>query len=259
MPISEPHDDAPIRNEGVLETSSQQYGEYFDTRRPIEAATGIIYAWHKRMLSVLIEGIPGLRLMRVLEVGAGWGYFARACHERSIEYMGLELNVEQAARLRIAGFDVTVATVPPFPQGAPVQVVYFSHVLEHATSFLHALDMLKSAHERLDQRGYVVVICPDLLSCKEEFWSSDWSHGFPTTLRRLRQIVTEAGFEIVDARHHIAGLTNPLAVFVVAQLMRLVPVNLLDLILKPFTNRTLIYSFMTIFGWRQTLVIGRKK
>jgi hypothetical protein len=240
-------------------SEAQHYSEYFETRQPAEAARGFIQSWHTRMLRSLQRLIPGLAQLRVLEVGAGWGYFARACRQRGIAYAGIELNAEQAARLREEGFDVVATSIPPFPTGAPVQLIYMSHVLEHATSYLHALEMLTAARERLDARGYVAVICPDLLSWKEEFWNGDWSHGFPTTLRRLEQIVAEAGFEIVDARHHTAGFTQPAAAFVATQLTHLIPVRALDMIFKPLTKRTLAYSFMTVFGWRQLLVVGRKK
>ena len=237
---------------------SDDYREYYKARPPLEVGAKIVGLWHRRMLQVIAERIPGFAGLSVLEVGTGWGYFARACREKGVAYSGLEMNADQAAALRAEGLDVVAGSIPPFPEGKPAQVLYLSHVLEHASGFPQAKEMLNACHARLDPGGHVVIVCPDLLSWKEEFWGADWSHGFPTTLRRLEQIVAEAGFVLRDSRHHTAGLMNPALVFLATSLFRLIPVHALDAVLKPLTGRPLCYSFMGIFGWRQLLVIAEK-
>lgn len=237
----------------------QDYREYFHERRPTRSGERVIRWWHRRMLRFFLSRFPQLRHAAILEIGVGHGYFSDACVAAGMAYHGVEMNEEQAQRMRASGKDVVAAAVPPVPTGPNVDVAWFSHVLEHAPTYLDALEMLRSTSARLCSRGYIVVISPDLRSQKWEFWGADWSHGFPTTLRRVQQLMTEAGFEVVLARHHTATATNPVVVSLITTLFRLIPYRLLDSALRPWNSRNLAYSFMTVFGWRQILVIGQAR
>jgi 2-polyprenyl-3-methyl-5-hydroxy-6-metoxy-1,4-benzoquinol methylase len=237
---------------------SGEYSEYFEARRPIAFGEQMVRWWHRRMFRQVAGRIADFRRGPILEVGAGWGYFADVCRDEGTTYSGIELNGEQAAKLRQRGHDVVQAAVPPMPVGPECATVWMSHVLEHAVDYLHALSMVKAVYTRLRPGGHVVVIAPDLYSSREEFWSSDWSHGFPTTSRRVAQLLSEAGFAVVHAGTHTCSFTNPAADTLVHAGFQLLPHRTLDLLAKRAMNRTLFYSFMTVFGWRQILVIARK-
>ena len=191
----------------------------------------------------------------VLEVGAGWGFFGDACRALGATYEGLEMNADQAQRLRARGLNVAVGAIPPYPDGDPVDVIWMSHVLEHASSYLEAREFIAGALARLAPGGRLVVIAPDILSWRQEFWNVDWSHGFPTSLRRVSQLLEDCGYRVVAAEHH-AGARTGISGAALALLFRLIPYRVLDRLALRLAGRPLAHSFMGVFGWRQILVIG---
>jgi hypothetical protein len=241
----------------VASDRASEYREYFASRRPSKFGERVHRAWNRSMFALVSRFLPGLSASALLEVGPGLGFFGRVCLERGVRYSALEMNAAQADALRTSGLDAQACAVPPFPPGPAVQVIWMSHVLEHAATVRDAFGMVSGAFERLDPGGHLVVIAPDVLSWRGEFWSCDWTHGFPTSLRRVRQLLGEAGFEIAEARHHACFVDGALAELV-APLARLIPYRLLDAVFERVAGRSFAYAFMVLFGWRQILVIGRK-
>jgi hypothetical protein len=236
------------------------YTEYYANRKPAKFSWGLIRFWHTRMLTIASKFIPELASKTILEVGAGHGFFATACQIKQIAYHGLEMNVEQASLLRAHGHNIIPARIPPIPSGEPVQVVWLSHVLEHAATYVEAKQMLLACHDRLDAGGYVVIIAPDLYHWKEEFWSLDWSHGFPTTLVRVEQLLNETGFSIRQSMHHTFTITNACGAWIVSMLFRcFLPRKLLDYFFHKMVGRRFCNAFMSVFGLRQIYLIGKKR
>lgn len=241
-----------------MSSRTEQYAEYFTSRAPSAQGTRVHELWHRRILGLALRWVPQLASGHVLEVGAGWGHFGEQCQARGIRYEGIELNAAQAATLADGGLDVKAGAVPPYPSGPLVDVVWMSHVLEHATGYEHAREMVSGALERLRPGGALVVISPDLFSWRWEFWNVDWSHGFPTTARRVAQLMQDCGYEVALQRHHTATVGNPAGAAVLTLLFRLIPYKVLDRLALRLTGRPLVHSFMGLFGWRQIFVAGTK-
>jgi len=240
-------------------TAQEKYGEYFETRKPLAAGDRLIRLYHRVLFDLAARRVPGFRQLRLLEVGVGFGYFAELCRARGLAYSGIEQNRRQCERMRADGFDVECATIPPFPAGKPVDMIWLSHVLEHADGYNQAREFLLAAGARLEPGGRVVIVSPDIKSYKEEFWNTDWSHGYPTGLKRVEQLLNEAGFSVEYSTYLTAGFTHPLPVFAFDLIFRWLPVGFIDDLTKRLTGRTLCFSFMTIFGWRQVFLVGRKR
>jgi SAM-dependent methyltransferase len=239
-------------------SDADKYGEYFGARAPSAVGSRVLTLWHRRMFEIAARTVPALRRGgRILEIGAGHGFFAGICRARGLDYTGIEMNGRQAQRLREDGFEVVTATVPPLPSGEPADCVWMSHVLEHARDHVEAREMLSCTRTRSKPGGCVVITSPDLQSWRSEFWSADWSHGYPTTLRRVCQLVSDVGMEIAEARTLVATLTNPVAVALVSLATGTIPYRLLDAVSLPLGGRDIGYSFMGTFGWKQIQVIGR--
>jgi hypothetical protein len=210
------------------------------------------------MLDHAAKRIPKLRAGgRILEIGAGHGFFARACRDRGLEYEGVELNAPQAEKLRGLGFSVVSASVPPLPEGPAVDCVWMSHVLEHAKDPWEAREMMACTRARVRSGGAVVVICPEIRSWRSEFWATDWSHGYPTAVRRVRQLACDVGLEIVDARTLVATVSNPAAVALIGFLNLFIPYRLIDAVSTRLGGRDVGHSYMGTFGWKQMCVIAR--
>jgi len=236
----------------------KNYDEYFSNRRPASFAEGIIQFWHRRMFNLAAQHIPGITNRCLLEVGPGFGYFAQICKDHGINYMGIEMNANAADALTDLGYNVICSTIPPFPHlDKKVDVIWMSHVLEHSPDYIAAREILGAAYEKLSPGGCLVIICPDYLSWKQHFYDIDWSHGFPVTLKRLCQVISDVGFGITFSTHHTATLINGLGSFL-HLLIKLIPVRVLDWISLKLTRKTFCTSFMSMFGWRQIIVIARK-
>ncbi len=210
------------------------------------------------MLDRAEKVIPAMRGGALLELGPGLGTFGEICQSRGYSYSGVEMNEGQALRLRARGLEVIAGSIPPIPDGGPVQIIWMSHFLEHAATFLEARQMMEEAYRRLEEGGYVVIISPDCHSWKTHFYDVDWSHGYPTALKRTEQLLRETGFSIFYSRHHTATCFHPVGVFFLTGVFRLLPVNLLDGLVENFTGRPLVRAFMILLGWRQIFVVGRK-
>ena len=163
------------------------YNEYYYNRKPASFSNKYISFWHRRMFNLANATIHDFKKKTLLEVGVGFGYFCRVCQENGIlHYLGLEMNEKLAKDLSNQGFNTICAEIPPFPDtNIEVDTIWMSHILEHATDYMHARRMLQSAYDKMNVNGNIVIICPDLLSSGNYFYDSDWSHGFPTTLTSI--------------------------------------------------------------------------
>ena len=146
----------------------------------------------------------------VLEIGPGHGAFAMACKELGYVYEAVEGNEVMTEWLRNQEVPVTVATVPPLPAGDKRDVIVMQHVLEHMKGVDEALALIHQCANRLSPKGILIVCCPDITVMKEDFFDCDYTHVFPTSERRLRQIFHDAGLKVVEAGLQNAFSTNSL-------------------------------------------------
>lgn len=232
------------------------YSEYYTRRKPLSFGLSLIRGYHRRLFNIASEQIPYFNLRKVMEVGAGFGHIARLCREHGISYCGIELNPQQTENLRVGGFNVCCGKRIG---GGVFGVVWLSHVLEHCVDSGEARELISNIYGSLREGGCVFVVCPDLLHWNNYFFDVDWSHNYPTTLRRVNQLLIDCGFSVGYSKHFIWGSTNPLIVFFGGVLSRLIPFGFLDLFFVRVFGRPLCYSFMTLFGWRQIILIGKKE
>ena len=62
----------------------------------------------------------------------------------SKNYTGLEMNQQLADELLNNGFNIICSAIPPFPDiNNKVDVIWMSHILEHARDYMHAREMLQ--------------------------------------------------------------------------------------------------------------------
>lgn len=240
--------------------SSELYSNYID-RTPHPRNEKFISRWHARLLSLAIDEIA--RPVRVLEVGPGHGYFAEACRKSGIEYRYCDTSPSVHRKMSELGFEGYLGFVhdlPPSAETGGFDLIWMSHVLEHSPTWTDARGMMDAARARLTDGGAVVVISPDVLTWRREFWNVDWSHGYPTSIRNVAQLMSDVGLVDIVAKHHRNGSFSLFtrAVFAV---ISFVPHRLLDRLITPSRYKIgdgMVYSWKVIFGWRQIFVLGRK-
>lgn len=134
---------------------------------------------------------------RMLEIGPGQGTLAALAVDAGWEYSAVEPSPILAEQLRARGLDIIEAFAPPLPAAdASFDVIYADQVLEHMSGIDAARALTAEARRALKPGGVFFVVVPDYLKERGFFWDIDYTHNFPTTERRVRQLLYDGGFEI---------------------------------------------------------------
>jgi len=217
--------------------------------------------WHRRLLQKALELTPiRSQELRVLEVGPGHGYFAHVCRSYGFDYEFVDISkviFDKMTKQGFSGSCKSLASLTDLPKR--YDLVWMSHVLEHSPTWIDARAMLSEGKKLLSEEGSLVIVSPDYLSSRKMFFDSDATHGYPTTLRNVVQLAQDTGFTNIDARFHrgafFSGLGRMFSAFA-----NLIP-RQLDRILSPGRSKTgngFIYSWKTVYGWRQIFIVLRK-
>lgn len=170
--------------------------DYYDDLQP----TGLGRAWSRAQARAVLDRMrsarPGAR--SVLEIGPGHGSFAEACVQSGLAYTALDVNMRLLSRLRTAGHAAVRARAPRLPiADGRYDIAFASHVIEHSPSFPEALAFTAELARVVTPSGLVVLVAPDYLALREDFWHCDYSHGFVTTRRRLFQLLRDVGLQVI--------------------------------------------------------------
>lgn len=136
---------------------------------------------------------------KLLEIGVGTGLFADVCMQNNIGYLGIEGSPKLSKQLKENGYNIISAFVPPFPEETAndFDIVYMAHVLEHMNDVNMAQDLIKASYNSLKEDGIIVIICPNYLNYKYEFFNCDYTHNYVTTTRRVIQLLENSNFKIL--------------------------------------------------------------
>ena len=136
---------------------------------------------------------------RMLEIGPGQGGIALLAREAGWTYSAVEPSGILAGQLRAQGFEVAEAMTPPIPAAdASQDVIYADQVLEHMSGIDAARGFVSEGWRALRPGGMLFIVVPDYLKERGFFWDIDYTHNFITTERRVRQLLHDGGFEVID-------------------------------------------------------------
>lgn len=217
-------------------------------------AQRLVMGWHKRIFGLTETLALVRRGCRILEIGPGHGYLALHVNKLGYEYMFDDISEPVVEKMISLGFKRKSEMDQNF------DLILLSHVLEHCPDWVSARSMLLENSYQLADGGVLVVIGPDYLNWKSQFFNVDATHGYPTTLRNVVQLMKDVGLQIEVALHHRGGHVNWFGRALYAILAKVIP-TFLDGLISPRRHRLgegLIYSWKTVFGWRQLIVIARK-
>jgi SAM-dependent methyltransferase len=185
-----------------------KYSYFSDEQTITRVGRWIVERQNVFILSMIEAHLGVHKKPSILEIGPGHGAFAKACKSRGFGYECVEANESMADRLRKDGFQVTVSTVPPLPEGDKRDVIVMQHVLEHVCGVEEALGLVRHCAKRLLPGGLLIIVCPDITVMKEDFFDCDYTHCFATSERRLGQLFHDGGFTVVAS-----GLQNAFGTF----------------------------------------------
>ena len=133
----------------------------------------------------------------MIEIGPGQGSLADAAAAAGWRYTAVEASPALVSLLRAKGYRVIEAWAPPIPaEDGTADVVYADQVLEHMSGIEAARAFVSEARRVLRPGGRLFVVVPDYMKERAFFWDIDYTHNFPTTERRVRQLLYDGGFEI---------------------------------------------------------------
>jgi hypothetical protein len=238
--------------------SGELYSDYMQ-REPHPRNAVFIKRWHGKLLKLALRDIKSVP-KSVLEIGPGHGYFAEHCREAGFTYEFCDTSPAVLSKMNELGFRGHLGLIQDVaPNLGKYDMIWMSHVLEHSPTWLAAREMVATCRDLLSEEGFVVVVGPDALNWRREFWNVDWSHGYPTTIRNVSQLYNDVGLKSVVAYHHRGGSERLTLKFTFAALS-LIPHRLVDKVLSPGRYKAgdgYMYSWKVIFGWRQILVSGK--
>jgi SAM-dependent methyltransferase len=235
---------------------SDLYSNYI-RREPHDRSKRFISNWHKKLLEHALRGSEN-PVKNVLEIGPGHGFFATHVVIMGMKYEFVDTSPAVYAKMKSEGFDGYLGTVREFSVSTKkFDLIWLSHVLEHSPTWVDARQLLSDIAGLLSPTGRIVIIGPDALRMGREFWNSDATHGFPTTLRNVLQLSDDVGLSMIHAKYHRNADFNFISkavCFVVGTL----PHRLIDRLLTPERSKKgdgLLYSWKTVFGWRQIFIV----
>ena len=172
--------------------------DFFASRRTTILGHLLGGALTRRFLREIRQHCPGAK--DIIEIGTGHGGLAEVLRSGGYGYIGYEPNERLAAKATEAGFTMRNALVPPLQEpDASCDVILMSHVFEHMGSIAQAQEFLSEARRCLRPGGTLFLLSPDLLGFGADFWNVDYTHTFPTSLHRVKQMLPDAGLEPVRA------------------------------------------------------------
>lgn len=149
--------------------------------------------------------------MHVAEVGPGRGGFADRCLREHWRYVGIEAGEEVASDLRSRGLDIIHSQVPPLPvPPASYDLIYSAHVIEHLRSGYEVAELLSDCRRALKPGGRLILVYPDATIWGRLFWEADYTHHWPASRRRLRQVADDVGLRWIDSLNLTLGLSGRL-------------------------------------------------
>ena len=147
------------------------------------------------------------KIQSVLEIGPGDGYIADHYTKPEFEYHALERSTEVVERLKSQGISITQSSCPPIPKEiGTFDVCYMLHVIEHMKDADMAAHMINEIKNHLNENGLLIIACPDYMRWKEYFYDCDYTHSLPFTKRRLRQLLIDEGYEVLNEEIYVGPI-----------------------------------------------------
>ena len=202
------------------------------------------------------------KTLKTLEFGPGRGHFARAVLASGWEYRAVDGSPSVLQLLREEGVEAIQAFVPPVPEevGSGYDLVLMEHFIEHMDSPASARDLVDAVHRSLSQNGLILIVAPDFLAHRSNFWDCDYTHAFVTTNQRLRQLLLDCNYEVCYAGYETLGIQNSFVTWLISEVTQLIFLTRLPQLLSLlFKGSTALSSKWKNVLLRSCVIVGQKR
>lgn len=247
----------------------QMYDSHLDriSQRPGEN----LQLWLVRKILSKSRSLSRIRnsseVINVLEIGPGSG--------RAIEYLlnfNVMYDVIEPTNLMRDNLISRYAENPkfgesysdPLPFVLPKQegkydFVLAMHVLEHTRNQYDAREFVASCFSMLNKNGELLIVTPDAPDYGKLFFNIDWSHGYYTSVERVRALLDDVGFQRILSVPTRAGLRNPFVRIALYGMSRIFPVKFLDFVFdRILGTKNLASGFSVGFLRKNVIATGIK-
>lgn len=150
-----------------------------------------------------------LGIKSTLEIGVGLGEFAYYCKSNNIEYVGIEPNDNLRDDLKNKGYNVVNGKAPGLPKlDRKFDCLFASHLIEHLKDCDEIIKLAENAKLILNEDGYIIFLYPDVEKSPQTYYL-DYTHLYPTTKRRVENILKDCDLEIVKSKYYIGVWVKP--------------------------------------------------
>ncbi|MGM0488574.1 MAG: class I SAM-dependent methyltransferase [Planctomycetota bacterium] len=178
---------------------------------------------------------------RIVEVGPGIGHFAMQCKTHGIEYEAIEPNHGRADFVQSLGHHVHRAPVPPIPLPENhCDILFASQVIEHMPDQQTALEFVEEARRIVRPGGWVVLTAPDISSWREFFWE-DYTHGYPTSPRRMLTMFQDLELADNRLREYCSSCFGPMR-YLILTIGVFFPYGLFNRLLRSSLNQGFLFN-----------------
>jgi len=185
------------------------YGDHYAKKQPSDLGVRSKSYLNRRFYRYAAQYCPPPPL-KILEVGAGHGFFAKACIEAGNHYSAVEPNSFMSDLLAGQDLDVRQSLCPPIPFPAEqFDLVYTGYLLEYLPSSRVAFEFLDEVKRVLRPGGVFANVSSDYLRMRKEFWNVSYLVSFATTERRIKQLLFDTGFHYLDTQSFAGNLFGP--------------------------------------------------
>jgi len=238
------------------------YDNYFSRSDSISRIGKWIIAREVQNRIGLSQKLRHQKTLKTLEFGPGRGHFARAALSSGWEYCAVDGSPAVFRFLKEEGIEVIKAFVPPVPKeaGSGYDLVLMEHFIEHMDSPASARALADAVHQSLSPNGLILIVSPDYLAHRSNFWDCDYTHSFVTTNQRLRQLLQDCNYEVCYAGYETLGIQNSFVTWLISALTHLtfltgVP-QLMSLLLKGSTALSSKWKNVLL---RSCVIVGQKR
>lgn len=237
------------------------YDNYFARSNSISPIGKWIVAREVQNRIRLVRRLSKQKSLKTLELGPGRGHFAREVLSLGWEYQAVDASPAVLRLLKEEGIEVLQSFVPPMPTeaGNGYDLVLMEHFIEHMDSPASARALVDSICQSLSQNGLIIIVSPDFLAHRSNFWDCDYTHSFVTTAERLRQLLLDSNYKIRYVGYETLGIQNTFVTWLISELTHVMFMlrlaQLLSLLLTGSTDLSKKWKNVLL---RSCVVVGQR-
>lgn len=188
------------------------YFDHFATSKSTGIGNWLTARAIEQQFRFLSAHLPVERKPEILEIGPGQGEFAaRLMAGGYANYDVVEPNPTMRAKAESLGVRCVKSYLIPnlIEADDSYDAIILCDVFEHLNDARDAQRFVAEAKRVLRKGGILVILSPDFMDWKDDFYNCDFSHSNPTTVRRTHEMFLNERLATVAYVYSYSGFRGP--------------------------------------------------